>query len=96
LITAACAATVDDLAPGRLYIGIGAGGTGVWHLGLSTAKLAELEAYVLAVRSLLETGGAEWHGHALTLPWAAPPHPESWAPARRARSALPGESPTAS
>ncbi len=70
LITAACAATVDDLAPGRVYIGIGAGGTGVWHLGMSTAKLAELEAYVVAVRGLLETGGAEWQGHALTLPWA--------------------------
>ena len=49
-MTAACAATLDDLAPGRVYIGIGAGGTGVWHLGLETAKLAELEAYVLAVR----------------------------------------------
>ena len=72
LVTAACAATVDDLAPGRLYIGIGAGGTGVWHLGMSTAKLAELEAYVLAVRGLLETGSAEWQGHALTLPWAGP------------------------
>jgi 5,10-methylenetetrahydromethanopterin reductase len=59
LVTAACAATVDDLAPGRVYIGIGAGGTGAWHLGYPTAKLAELEAYVLAVRGLLETGAAE-------------------------------------
>jgi 5,10-methylenetetrahydromethanopterin reductase len=72
LVTAACAATVDDLAPGRVYIGIGAGGTGVWPLGMGTAKLADLEAYVLAVRSLLETGSAGWRGHALTLPWAGP------------------------
>ncbi len=72
LVTAACAATVDDLAPGRVYIGIGAGGTGVWHLGMKTAKLAELEAYVLAVRGLLETGSASWRGHALTMPWAGP------------------------
>jgi 5,10-methylenetetrahydromethanopterin reductase len=72
LVTAACAATVDDLAPGRTYIGIGAGGTGAWHLGYRTAKLAELEAYVLAVRGLLETGAATWHGHALTLPWSGP------------------------
>lgn len=70
LVTAACAATVDDLAPGRVYVGIGAGGTGAWHLGYQTAKLAELEAYVLAVRGLLETGAADWHRHALTLPWA--------------------------
>ena len=33
------AATVDDLAPGRVYIGIGAGGTGVWHSALGTATL---------------------------------------------------------
>ena len=72
LVTAACAATVDDLAPGRVYIGIGAGGTGAWHLGYPTAKLAELEAYVLAVRGLLETGAADWNGHPLTLPWAGP------------------------
>jgi 5,10-methylenetetrahydromethanopterin reductase len=72
LVTAAAAATLDDLAPGRVYIGIGAGGTGVWHLGMGTAKLAELEAYVLAVRGLLERGAADWHGHALTLPWAGP------------------------
>jgi 5,10-methylenetetrahydromethanopterin reductase len=70
LVTAACAATLDDLAPGRVYVGIGSGGTGSWHLGLGTAKLADLEAYVLAVRGLLETGGANWRGHALTLPWA--------------------------
>jgi 5,10-methylenetetrahydromethanopterin reductase len=72
LVTAAAAATLDDLAPGRVYIGIGAGGTGVWHLGMATAKLAELEAYVLAVRGLLERGAADWNGHALTLPWAGP------------------------
>jgi 5,10-methylenetetrahydromethanopterin reductase len=71
-VTAACAATVDDLALGRVYIGIGAGGTGVWHYGLGTAKLAELEAYVLAVRSLLRTGAADWNGHSLSMQWAGP------------------------
>jgi 5,10-methylenetetrahydromethanopterin reductase len=71
-VTAAAAATLDDLAPGRVYIGIGAGGTGVWHFGLGTAKLAELEAYVLAVRSLLETGAARWQGRDLALQWAGP------------------------
>jgi 5,10-methylenetetrahydromethanopterin reductase len=69
-VTAACAATVDDLAPGRVYIGIGAGGTGIWHYGLGTARLAELEAYVLAVRDLLQSGSARWDGRALSLGWA--------------------------
>lgn len=72
LVTASAAATLDDLAPGRVYIGIGAGGTGVWHLGIPTAKLAELEAYVSAVRGLLDTGSAVWHGKPLTMAWAGP------------------------
>jgi len=71
-VTAACAATVDDLAPGRVYIGIGAGGTGVWHFGLGTARLAQLEEYVLAVRSLLESGRAHWQGSELAVQWAGP------------------------
>jgi 5,10-methylenetetrahydromethanopterin reductase len=72
LVTAACAGTLDDLAPGRVYIGIGAGGTGVWHLGMPTARLAELESHVLSLRSLLVTGSAVWRGHALTMSWAGP------------------------
>ena len=71
-VTAAAAATLDDLAPGRAYIGIGAGGTGVWHYGLGTARLAELESYVLAVRSLLETGAARWQDRDLAMHWAGP------------------------
>lgn len=74
VVTAAAAATVDDLAPGRVYIGIGAGATGTWHLGLGTARLAELEAYVVAVRGLLERGRAHWDGRELELPWAGPRH----------------------
>ena len=71
-VTAAAAATLDDLATGRAYVGICAGGTGVWHYGLGTAKLAALEAYVVAVRSLLETGGARWQGRELAMQWAGP------------------------
>ena len=33
VVTAASLATLADLAPGRAYLGIGSGGTGVWHLG---------------------------------------------------------------
>lgn len=71
-VTAAAAATLDDLAPGRAYVGIGAGGTGIWHYGLRTPRLADLEAYVLAVRALLKRGAADWRGRALTLRWAGP------------------------
>ena len=70
VVTAAAAASVDDLAPGRTYIGIGSGGTGAWHLGYRTATLVVLEDYVAAVRSLLEDGRADWDGRPCRLEWA--------------------------
>lgn len=70
VVTASAAATLDDLAPGRAYIGIGAGGTGVWHLGMKAARLARLEEYVRAVRALLEEGRATYEGREARLEWA--------------------------
>lgn len=70
VVTASALASLDDLAPGRVYLGIGAGGTGVWHLGLEAAPLARLEEYVLAVRSLLVDGRAVYQGRESRLEWA--------------------------
>lgn len=70
VVTASAAATLDELAPGRAYIGIGAGGTGVWHLGMKAARLARLEEYVHAVRALLQNGLARYEGREARLEWA--------------------------
>jgi 5,10-methylenetetrahydromethanopterin reductase len=70
VVTASAAATLDDLAPGRTYIGIGSGDTGVSHLGVKAAPLARLEAYVLALRQLLESGEADYNSEAVKLRWA--------------------------
>lgn len=70
VVTASAVASLDDLAPGRVYLGIGAGGTGVWHLGRPASTMSELEAYILAVRSLLETGHAVYEGRQQRLEWA--------------------------
>ena len=69
VVTASAAASLDDLAPGRVYLGIGSGGTGVLHLGLKAAPLAHLEDYVLTVRRLLEDGVAEYQGQTVRLNW---------------------------
>ena len=42
VVTASALASLDELAPGRVYLGIGTGGTGVLHLGLEAASLAQL------------------------------------------------------
>jgi 5,10-methylenetetrahydromethanopterin reductase len=70
VVTASAAATLDELAPGRTYIGLGAGGTGVWHLGLEAATLAQLERYVVALRELLIDGRTSWDGRTVRLEWA--------------------------
>ena len=72
VVTASVAASLDDLAPGRTYIGIGIGGTGVIHLGMRAAKVQHLEEYCLALRALLDTGNASYKGVPIRLEWAAP------------------------
>jgi 5,10-methylenetetrahydromethanopterin reductase len=69
VVTASAAASLDDLAPGRVSIGIGTGDTGVLHLGLPAASLAQLRRYVLALRALLATGTADWEGQTIRLAW---------------------------
>ena len=69
VVTASAIATLEDLAPGRTYFGIGSGGTGVWHLGHPTARLADLREYVSAVRQLLADGRATYRGVECRLEW---------------------------
>jgi 5,10-methylenetetrahydromethanopterin reductase len=72
VVTASAAATLDDLAPGRVVIGIGTGDSGVYGLGGTASPLAHLASYVTTVRTLLRDGVAEWQGARVTLPWAGP------------------------
>jgi 5,10-methylenetetrahydromethanopterin reductase len=69
LVTASAAATLEDMAPGRTYLGIGAGGTGVWHLGAREASLDTLRAYVATVRDLLARGESTYQGAAARMEW---------------------------
>ncbi len=69
VVTASAIATLEDLAPGRTYLGIGSGGTGVWHLGHPAARLADLKEYVSAVRALLADGTTTYQGSECRLEW---------------------------
>ncbi len=51
-ITAAAAATVDEIAAGRLILGIGAGDRPLLALGLEPSRLATVQAAVGAIRGL--------------------------------------------
>ena len=69
VVTASAIATLEDLAPGRTYFGIGSGGTGVWHLGHPAARLADLREYVTTVRQLLAEGRSTYRGAECRLEW---------------------------
>ena len=69
VVTASAIATLEDLAPGRTYFGIGSGGTGVWHLGHAAARLADLREYVTTVRQLLAEGRSTYRGAECRLEW---------------------------
>jgi 5,10-methylenetetrahydromethanopterin reductase len=67
-ITAAAAATVDEIAGGRVILGIGAGDRPLLALGLKPSPLATLEAAITSIRHLwlgeeveLEAGGFALH-----------------------------------
>jgi 5,10-methylenetetrahydromethanopterin reductase len=51
-ITAAAAATVDEISGGRMLLGIGAGDRPLLALGLRPSPLADLEAAITGIRRL--------------------------------------------
>lgn len=52
-ITASAAATINAIAPGRVILGIGTGGTARNAMGLHPVKIRTLECYVQQLRGLL-------------------------------------------
>ena len=52
-VTAAAAATINKLAPGRVIVGIGTGYTGRNTMGLPALKMKEFETYVSQLKDLL-------------------------------------------
>jgi 5,10-methylenetetrahydromethanopterin reductase len=54
-VTASAAATLDELAPGRVVVGVGTGGSAAQTMGLTlaqTARIATLEAMATGIRRL--------------------------------------------
>ncbi len=69
-VAASAAATLEELAPGRTMIGLGSGDSAAYNIGARAASLAELREYALAIRGLMSTGRAEYHGKTATLTWS--------------------------
>ena len=57
------------MAPGRTMLGIGTGDSSVLNVGLRPSTRAQLRAYLVAVRQLIEHGEAQWEGRLLRMTW---------------------------
>lgn len=67
LVIANSCLTLDRLAPGRVYLGIGTGNSGVRQAGLAPVTLAELRQAVIALRALHSGQVAELDGASISL-----------------------------
>src|SRR5262249_1722417 len=63
-------ATTDEIAPGRAFFGIGSGDSAILNLAERPSTLADMRAYVTAVRALQAAREAEWRGRLVRLTWA--------------------------
>ena len=74
-VAASGIATIDEIAPGRAIFGIGSGDSAILNLAEHPATLADLRAYVEAVRALHTRRETEWRGRTARLTWAPRPVP---------------------
>ncbi len=61
-VNAAGIATINALAPGRTFFGVGAGNTAMRVMGKAPHRLAEYDAYLATMRPLLAGEEAMWEG----------------------------------
>jgi 5,10-methylenetetrahydromethanopterin reductase len=69
--------TLDELAPGRIACGIGTGDSALWSVGLRPARIAQLQAFVQALRGLLRGEQVEYRERTFAPAW------QDWEPPAR-------------
>lgn len=74
-VAASGIATIDEIAPGRAFFGIGSGDSAILNLAERPATLTDMRAYVDTVRALQTKGEAVWRGRTVRLTWAPRPVP---------------------
>jgi 5,10-methylenetetrahydromethanopterin reductase len=74
-ISAGGMASIQQLAGGRAFYGIGSGDSALLNIGVRAATRAELEAYCLAFRNLCAGEQATWQGQTSDMKWHTQPVP---------------------
>ena len=68
-VTAGSIVALNDLAPGRLWVGFGAGDSSTYGTGLGGSKLAQTEEYLTTIRGLIAGEEVEYKGRKLKGAW---------------------------
>ena len=68
-VTASALLTLNELAPGRVFAGLGTGDSAVFNIGLKPVKLAVLGEFTACLRALLRGESTHYQGHSLKLTW---------------------------
>ena len=72
-VTASALLTLNELAPGRVAMGIGTGDSAMWGVGMRPARVARLRDYILAVKALLRGEEATYGGRTFQMQWSDGP-----------------------
>jgi len=68
-VTASAMLTLNELAPGRVFVGLGTGDSAVFNIGLKPVKLAVLGEFTACLRALMRGESVPYQGHELKLTW---------------------------
>ena len=69
-VTAAALLSLEEIAPGRIAMGIGTGDSAMWGVGLRPATVAQLRDYIVAVKALLRGDEADYRGRRFRMQWS--------------------------
>ncbi|HEY7164940.1 MAG TPA: LLM class flavin-dependent oxidoreductase [Candidatus Binatia bacterium] len=69
-VTASAMATMAELAPGRVFAGIGTGDSALINIGLRPVKLNALGAFLKCIRALMRGERVEYQGSEFHLTWS--------------------------
>ena len=72
-VTAASMLSLEEVAPGRVALGIGTGDSALWGVGLKPAKVAQLRDYIVAVKALMGGDEATYQGRRFRMQWSDQP-----------------------
>ena len=69
-VTASALVTMAELAPGRLFAGVGTGDSALINIGLRPIKLAALGEFVKCIRGLMRGERVQYQGSEFQLTWS--------------------------